>query len=57
MRVWAAGTGLVLAAWFFLQFYLSGKPPETVAMLVAAIGGFELFLFGQDVVKRRRSNG
>jgi hypothetical protein len=57
MRVWASVTGLVLAAWFFIQLYLGGKTPEMVPMLVAAIGGFEIFLFAQDVVRRRRQNG
>jgi len=57
MRVWAAVTGLVLAAWFFAQFYLEGQAPELIAMLVAAIGGFELFLYGQDLLRRRRQNG
>lgn len=57
MRVWAAATGLLLATWFFAQLYLEGSAPEIVAMLVAAIGGFEMFLYGQDVVKRRRQNG
>lgn len=57
MRVWAAVTGLALAGWFFLQLYLRGKSPEMVAMLVAAIGGFELFFYSQDLVRRRRQNG
>ena len=57
MRVWAAVTGLVLAAWFFLQLYLGGSSSDIVPMLVAAIGGFEMFLYGQDLVRRRRQNG
>lgn len=57
MRVWAAVTGLALAAWFFLQLYLGGKTTEIVPMLVAAIGGFEMFLFAQDMMRRRRQNG
>ncbi len=57
MRVWAAVTGLVLAAWFFLQLYLGGSSSETIAMLVAGIGGFEMFLYGQDLMRRRRQNG
>lgn len=57
MRVWAAVTGLLLAAWFFGQLYMGVKPSEHVSMLVAGIGGFELFLFVQDVMRRRRSNG
>lgn len=57
MRVWAAVTGLLLAGWFFLQLYMGGKPSEQLPMLVAGIGGFELFLTMQDVMRRRRQNG
>lgn len=57
MRVWAAATGLALAGWFFLQLTMGGKTPELIPMLVAAIGGFEMFLYGQDIVRRRRQNG
>ena len=56
MRVWAKLTGLVLAAVFFAQVYFGMKPFEAVPMLVGLIGGFELFLFVQDVwLKRQRS--
>lgn len=56
MRVWAALTGVVLAVCYFAMAYLGLKPSETLPMLVAGIGGFELFLFAQDMV-RRRQNG
>jgi hypothetical protein len=56
MRVWAALTGVVLAACYFAMLYLSLQPTEAIPMLVAGIGGFELFLFAQDMV-RRRQNG
>ena len=57
MRVWAAVTGLLLAVWFFAQLYMGGKPAEQLPMLVAAIGGFELFLYVQDLMRRRARNG
>jgi hypothetical protein len=57
MRVWAAVTGLVLAAWFFLQLGLGNKTPELIPMLAVAIGGFELMLYAQDVMRARRQNG
>jgi hypothetical protein len=58
MRVWAAITGLVLAVWYFGATYLAMQPSHLLPMLVAAIGGFELFLYAQDVwLKRRRRNG
>ena len=56
MRVWAALTGIALAAWFFAALYLGFATPHAVPMLVAGIGGFELFLFAQDIA-RSRQNG
>ena len=44
MRVWAALTGLVLAAWYFIQLELGGTAPELVPMLAIAIGGVEIVL-------------
>jgi len=58
MRVWAAITGLVLAAWYFGCLYNGMKPYPMLPMLIAAIGGFELVLYAQDVwFKRKRQNG
>ena len=56
MRVWAALTGIALAAWFFAALYLGYATPDAVPMLIAGIGGFEFMLFGQDML-RRRQNG
>ena len=58
LRVWAAVTGLLLAIWFFGALYLEMKTSPLLPLLIAAIGGFELFLFSQDVwLKRRGSRG
>jgi len=58
MRVWAAITGLALAGWFFGCLYFGVKTYDALPMLIAAIGGFELGLFAQDVwFKRKRQNG
>ncbi|MBO0750198.1 MAG: hypothetical protein J2O44_07205 [Porphyrobacter sp.] len=54
MRVWAAITGLVLVALVFVQMWLGIKVTDTLPMLAASIAGFELFLFGQDVVNERK---
>lgn len=54
MRVWAALTGLALAGWFFAALYLGYATPQAVPMLIAGIGGFELMLYGQDLLRRRR---
>ena len=54
MRVWAALTGLVLVALVFVQMALGMKITDTLPMLAASIAGFELFLFAQDVVNKRK---
>jgi hypothetical protein len=48
MRVWAMLTGLAMAGWLLGELSMGATMSETVAMLLAGIGGFELFLFGQD---------
>jgi hypothetical protein len=58
MRVWAAITGLVLVALVFVQMALGMKISDTLPMLAASIAGFEMFLFAQDEVnKRKRRRG
>jgi hypothetical protein len=58
MRVWAAITGLVLVVLVFGEMYLGYTVTDTLPMLAASIAGFELFLFAQDEVnKRRRRRG
>ena len=54
MRVWAAITGLVLVALVFVQMAMGMKITDTLPMLAASIAGFELFLFAQDVVNKRK---
>lgn len=57
-RIWAAVTGVALAVWYFAAVYLELQPTAMLPMLVTAIGGFELFLFGQDQwLKRRGKHG
>jgi len=58
MRVWAAITGLVLVALVFVQLAMGMKITDTLPMLAASIAGFEMFLFAQDEVnKRKRRRG
>ena len=57
LSVLACCTGLVLAALCALAFYNGAPTFDQWAMLVAAIGGFELFLYGQDVKSKRSSRG
>ena len=57
MRVWAALTGIVLAALYFARVYDGMPASDMLPMLIAAIGGFELFLLGHDRAKRNPSGG
>jgi hypothetical protein len=58
LRVWAAVTGLLLVAGYFGALYLGVGASPMLPMLVSAIGGFELFLFTQDLwLKWRREHG
>lgn len=57
VRVWAAITGVMLAAWALIAYFTGFGLNESVGMLVAGIGGFELFLTAQDVWLRRRTGG
>ena len=54
LSVLACCTGLVLAVFAALAYYNRAPTFEWWAMLLAAIGGFELFLFGQDFKAKRR---
>ena len=53
LRVWAAVTGIVLAMLYFGQVYDGAKVTDMLPMLIAAIGGFELFLLSQDFWVKR----
>ncbi|NKJ41446.1 MULTISPECIES: hypothetical protein [unclassified Novosphingobium] len=49
VSILACLTGLVLTAAWFIALAVTGKAPETLAMLASAVGGFELFHFGQGL--------
>ena len=53
MRVWAAVTGVIVAIVHFAALALDLAPLPILPLLIAAIGGFELFLWVQDVVLAR----
>ena len=55
MRVWAMFTGLFLAVIYFGALGLGLSPWPVLPLLVSAVGGFELFLFAQDIMLARRS--
>ena len=57
LSVLACCTGLVLAVMAALAYFNGAHTFDSWAMLLAAIGGFELFLFGQDVKAKRRRRG
>ncbi len=57
LRVWAAVTGILVAALYFAQVYDGVKVTDMLPMLIAAIGGFELFLLSQDFWLRKGPGG
>lgn len=59
ISILACITGLVLVAAWFIALAVTGETPDTLAMLASAVGGFELFHFGQGVftARARRSRG
>lgn len=57
VRVWAAVTGLLLAGWALVAYFAGFGVNESLAMLVAGIGGFEIFLTAQDAWLRSRAGG
>jgi hypothetical protein len=57
LSFWAALTGLVLVALLGIQIGLGLPQSESLRMLIAAVVGFELFLFAQDLTARRRRRG
>ena len=57
MRVWAALTGILLAALYFMQVYEGMPASDMLPMLIAAIGGFELFLLSQEFWLRKGRGG
>lgn len=58
IRIWATLTGLFLIGLYFVVLWLGIVPSPMIAMLATAIGGFEIFFFGQDQwLKRRGKHG
>lgn len=58
IRIWAALTGLFLIALYFGVLSFGEQPSPMIAMLATAVGGFEIFFFGQDQwLKRRGKHG
>lgn len=58
IRIWASLTGLFLAGLYFMVLWAGMEPSPMIAMLATAIGGFEIFFFGQDQwLKRRGKHG
>jgi hypothetical protein len=53
LSVLACSTGLLLLAIYFGAMYLHADTPDWLPMMISAIGGFELFLFGQGLWLKR----
>lgn len=58
IHIWAVLTGLFLVGLYFVVVWAGIEPSPMIAMLATAIGGFEIFFFGQDQwLKRRGKHG
>jgi hypothetical protein len=60
LSVLACATGLLLIACWFAILGLSGHAPDQLAMIIAAVAGFEIHLFGRVLHRRfmaRRAGG
>ena len=57
LSAWASLTGLALVGLALIQL-LAGRPaPQQLPMLIAAVTGFELFLFVRERLERRGGGG
>lgn len=58
LRVWAALTGLLLAAAYFAMVWLGLESRDSLVMLTVSVAGFELFFLTQELSQAwRRRNG
>jgi hypothetical protein len=60
LSVLACTTGLLLVAGWFAIVGLGERAPDQLAMLIAAVAGFEIHLFGRELHRRfatRRAGG
>jgi hypothetical protein len=57
LSVWSSLTGLVLAIFYFTTLWLEVPTPAWLPMLIAIIGGYELFNYGQELKGRREIDG
>lgn len=58
ISILAAATGLILIAFYFLALYLNADTADWLPNVIACIGGFELYMFGQErweAIKSKRS--
>ena len=53
LSILACATGVALAAIYFGALYLHADTPDWMPMMITAIGGFEMFLFGQALWMKR----
>ena len=60
LSVLACATGMLLVAAWFVVFGLTGHGLDRLAMIIAAVAGFEIHLFGRELHRRylaRRAGG
>lgn len=57
LRVWASITGLLVAICYFTALYLGMAVSPMLPLLIAGIGGFEIYHWAQDIAIARRLRG
>jgi hypothetical protein len=57
LSVWSCLTGFILAAFYFTALWLEFATPAWLPSLIAIIGGYELFNYGQDLRSRHETDG
>lgn len=53
LSILACVSGLLLVAVFFAGLWSGNPAPDWLPMMISAIGGFELFMFGQSLWLRK----
>ena len=52
LSVLACATGLILTACWFAILWQTGHPIDQLAMIIAAVAGFEIHLYARDLHRR-----
>ena len=57
LSVWSCLTGFILAVFYFSALWLEFATPVWLPMLIAIIGGYELYMYFSDLRSRTGAGG